>query len=188
VAVTVFHVKPLKRPVRRATLVVHVAASAGWLGLTLGLLALALAAYTTQSASLVEACYRSMKVFTDWLVLPMALLTLFSGLLLSLGTRWGLARHRWVITKFWLTLATVAASVTLLRPGVSRAAEAVTRRVTDRLCLHDRDLRPQALGPDPARPPDAGPGQFDKSGGRAINASDSLIPCRHPCPNSPSGV
>lgn len=121
-----FHVKPLKRPVRRATLVVHVAASAGWLGLTLGLLALALAAYTTQSASLVEACYRSMKVFTDWLVLPMALLTLFSGLLLSLGTRWGLARHRWVIAKFWLTLATVAASVTLLRPGVSRAAEAVT--------------------------------------------------------------
>jgi hypothetical protein len=31
----VFHVKPLKRPVRRTLLVVHVAASAGWLGLTL---------------------------------------------------------------------------------------------------------------------------------------------------------
>jgi hypothetical protein len=122
---TVFHVKPLKRPVRRTTLVVHVAASAGWLGLTLGLLALALAAYTSESASMAEASYRSMEVFTDWLVLPLALLTLASGLLLSLGTPWGLARHRWVFIKFWLTLATTTASVLVLRPGVDRAAGTV---------------------------------------------------------------
>lgn len=117
--------KPLKRPVRRATLVVHVAASAGWLGLILGLLALALTAYTTESASAIEASYRSMKVFTDWLVLPLALLTLTSGLVLSLGTKWGLARHRWVFVKFWVTLATTTASVLMLRPGVSRAADIV---------------------------------------------------------------
>jgi hypothetical protein len=122
---TVFHVKPLKRPVRRTTLVVHVAASAGWLGLTLGLLALALAAYTSESASMAEASYRSMEVFTDWLVLPLALLTLTSGLVLSLGTPWGLARHRWVFIKFWLTLATTTASVLVLRPGVDKAAETV---------------------------------------------------------------
>ena len=120
-----FHVKPLKRPVRRAILVVHVAASAGWLGLTLGLLALALTAYTTEPASMIEASYRSMNVFTDWLVLPVALLTLLSGLVLSLGTKWGLARHRWVCIKFWLTVATTTASVLMLRPGVSRAADIV---------------------------------------------------------------
>lgn len=120
-----FHVKPLKRPVRRATLVVHVAASAGWLGLTLGLLALALTAYTTESASVIEASYRSMRVFTDWLVLPVAFLTLVSGLVLSLGTKWGLARHRWVFIKFWLTLATTTGSALALRPGVSSAADTV---------------------------------------------------------------
>jgi uncharacterized membrane protein len=133
----VFHVKPLKRPVRRATLVVHVAASAGWLGLTLGLLALALAAYTTESAAMIEASYRSMKVFTDWLVLPVALLTLASGLVLSLGTKWGLARHRWVFTKFWLTLATVTASVLMLRPEVSRAADTA---VSGGVVAEPRDL------------------------------------------------
>ena len=100
-----FHVKPLKRPARRALLVVHVAASAAWLGLTLGLLALALTAATTESAPMIEAACRSMKVFTDWLVIPVALLTLLSGLVLSLGTKWGLARHHWVFTKFWLTLS-----------------------------------------------------------------------------------
>lgn len=119
-----FHVK-LSRPARRATLVVHVAAAAGWLGLTLGLLALATAAITTDSAATTEAAVRSMKIFADWLVLPLALLTLLSGVLLSLGTPWGLARHRWVYTKFWLTLATTAASTFALRPGVTHNAQVV---------------------------------------------------------------
>lgn len=101
------------------------AASAGWLGLTLGLLALAVAAATTGSAATVEASVRAMKLFADWLLLPVAFLTLLSGLVLSLGTHWGLARHRWVYTKFWLTLATTTATVFALRPGVNAAVAAV---------------------------------------------------------------
>lgn len=119
-----FHVKP-SRPVRRATLVVHVVGAAGWLGLSLGLVALALTALSTESSAATEAAVRSMKVFTDWLVLPLALLTLLSGLLLALGTPWGLARHRWVYTKFWLTLLTTAASAFALRPGINEAARTV---------------------------------------------------------------
>ncbi|MEU9011957.1 DUF2269 domain-containing protein [Streptomyces sp. NPDC048479] len=118
--------KPLRRPTRRALLVVHVAASAGWLGLTLGLLALAVTAATTESGPMTEATCRSMKVFTDWLVIPVAMLTLISGLLLSLRTKWGLARHRWVYTKFWLTLATITASLFALRPGVNSAVDTIS--------------------------------------------------------------
>ncbi|MFP3989270.1 DUF2269 domain-containing protein [Streptomyces sp. E11-3] len=109
----------LNRPARRATLVVHVASAACWLGLTLGLLALALTALTTDSAGTAEAAARSMKIFADWLVIPLALFTLLSGLVLALGTPWGLARHRWVYTKFWLTLGTTVASVFALRPGIN---------------------------------------------------------------------
>ncbi|MGA5523507.1 DUF2269 family protein [Streptomyces pseudogriseolus] len=116
----------LHRPARRAFLVVHVVASAGWLGLSAGLLALGLAANTTGSAATLEAAVRSMKLFADWLLLPLALSTLVSGLVLSLGTPWGLARHRWVWTKFWLTLATTTATVLALRPGVNEAVSAVS--------------------------------------------------------------
>ncbi|WP_328506975.1 DUF2269 domain-containing protein [Streptomyces sp. NBC_00391] len=116
---------PLPRPARRALLVVHVIASAAWLGLTLGLLALGAAAGTTSSAAVVEASVRAMKLFADWLLVPVGLLTFTSGLLLSLGTPWGLARHRWVYTKFWLTLATLTATVLALRPGVNTAVTAV---------------------------------------------------------------
>jgi uncharacterized membrane protein len=115
----------LDRPARRATLVVHVAASAAWLGLTLGLLCLGITATTTGSAATTEASVRAMKLFADWPLLPVAFLTLLSGLLLSLGTPWGLARHRWVYTKFWLTLATTTATVFALRPGVNSAVAAV---------------------------------------------------------------
>ncbi|WP_436985163.1 DUF2269 domain-containing protein [Streptomyces sp. enrichment culture] len=115
----------LGRSARRAVLVVHVIASASWLGLTLGLLALGTTAATTGSAVSVEASVRTMKLFADWLLLPVAFLTLFSGLVLSLGTAWGLALHRWVVTKFWLTLATTAATAFALRPGVDTAVTAV---------------------------------------------------------------
>lgn len=115
----------LSRPARRAFLVVHVVAAACWLGLSLGLLALGLAAATGGSAATVEAAVRAMKLFADLLLLPIALLTLTSGLVLSLGTVWGLARHRWVVTKFWLTLATTAATAFALRPGVNEAVAAV---------------------------------------------------------------
>lgn len=120
---TVFHVKPLTRPVRRGALVIHVAVSVGWLGLTVGLLALGITAYTCDSAAMTQAAYRSMKVFGDWLVVPIALLTLISGVVLSLGTRWGLARYHWVWIKFWLTLVTVTASTFALRPTIDAAAD-----------------------------------------------------------------
>ncbi|MEU0176059.1 DUF2269 domain-containing protein [Streptomyces massasporeus] len=115
----------LNRRSRRAALVVHVTVSACWLGLTLGLLALGISAATTGSPATAEASVRAMKLFADWLLLPVAFLTLLSGLLLSLGTKWGLARHRWVYTKFWLTLATTTATVFALRPGVNSAVTAV---------------------------------------------------------------
>ena len=114
----------LSRPARRAHLVVHVLASACWLGLTAGLLALGITANTTGSPAMAGASVRAMKLFADWLLLPVAFLTLAGGLVLSLGTPWGLARHRWVWTKFWLTLATTTATAFALRPGVNAAAAA----------------------------------------------------------------
>ncbi|MEI5522652.1 DUF2269 domain-containing protein [Streptomyces brasiliscabiei] len=117
--------RPLRRPTRRALLVVHVTASAAWLGLTLGLLALGVTAGTTGAAPTVEASVRAMELFADWMLIPAGAVTFASGLVLALGTQWGLARHRWVWTKFWLTLATLTATVLALRPGVNAAVTAV---------------------------------------------------------------
>ncbi|QKV93822.1 DUF2269 domain-containing protein [Streptomyces sp. NA02950] len=111
----------LKRPVRRTLLVVHVVVSVGWLGLSLGLLALGITGATAGSAESAGAAYRSMNVLGDWLLIPISLLALVSGVVLSLGTPWGLARYRWVWIKFWLTLATTGATAFALRPGINAA-------------------------------------------------------------------
>ncbi|MFI6860258.1 DUF2269 domain-containing protein [Streptomyces sp. NPDC050421] len=115
--------KPLKRRIRRSLLVTHVSVSVSWLGLTVGLLTLAVTAFATDDPVTAQAATRAMKIFGDWLVVPVALAALLSGLVLSLGTPWGLARHRWVWTKFWLTLVTTGLSVFSLRPGINEAAE-----------------------------------------------------------------
>lgn len=120
---TVFHVKPLKRRARRSLLVAHVSVSVSWLGLTVGLLTLGITAFTTGDPVTAQAATRAMKIFGDWLVVPVALAALLSGLILSLRTPWGLARHRWVWVKFWLTLVTTGLSVFSLRPGINEAAE-----------------------------------------------------------------
>jgi hypothetical protein len=47
-------------------------------------------------------------------------------LVLSLGTPWGLAQHRWVFIKFWMTLVTTGLSIFALRPEITEAvAQAV---------------------------------------------------------------
>ncbi|WP_070009151.1 hypothetical protein [Streptomyces abyssalis] len=111
----------LPRPARRAVLVAHVTVSVGWLGISLCLLTLAIAAADDPDALAVPAS-TAMKLFADWLLLPVALLSLTTGLVLSLGTSWGLARHRWVWVKFWLTLAATGLTVFSFRPGAGEAA------------------------------------------------------------------
>ncbi|WP_269855426.1 DUF2269 domain-containing protein [Streptomyces sp. RPT161] len=114
----------LTRRTRRAVLVLHVTVSVGWLGLTAALLALGIAGAGSRDPATAAAAYPAMRILADWLVTPVSLLTLVSGLVLSLGTHWGLARHRWVLTKFWLTLAATAASILALRTVIGQAADA----------------------------------------------------------------
>ncbi|MGK3106317.1 DUF2269 domain-containing protein [Streptomyces sp. WAC05858] len=111
----------LTRPVRRGLLVVHVVVSVGWLGLSLGMLALGITGAVADSAEEAGAMYRSMNVLGDWLLIPISLLAPASGIVLSLGTPWGLARHRWVYVKFWLTLVTTGATAFALRASIDAA-------------------------------------------------------------------
>lgn len=115
----------LPRPARRAVLVAHITVSVGWLGVSLCLLALAVAG-ARDPGRFGEAAYLAMKLFADWLLPPVALLSLTTGLVLSLGTAWGLAKYRWIQAKFWLTVTATALTVLSFGPAATRAAAMVT--------------------------------------------------------------
>jgi hypothetical protein len=96
---------------RKFALTAHVTSSVGWLGAVAGFLALAVAGLTSQDAQLVRAAYVAMEA-TGWFVLvPLSLASLFTGLVQSLVTPWGLFRHYWVLAKL---LINVFATVVLL--------------------------------------------------------------------------
>jgi hypothetical protein len=81
------------------------------LGAVAGSLALAVAGLTSQDSQVVRAAYLMLEK-TGWFVLvPLSFASLLTGLVQSLGTRWGLFRHYWVLAKL---LINVFATVILL--------------------------------------------------------------------------
>jgi hypothetical protein len=120
----------LKPGARKLTVVVHVVSSVSWLALMLCLLTLGATALVTSDPDTVRAAYRVMPILGDTLIIPLGLLSLSSGLVLSLGTRWRLFRYYWVAAKFWMTIAATAASIFALRARLHEAADIVRRHPT----------------------------------------------------------
>lgn len=96
---------------RKVVLTAHVTFSVGWLGAVATFLALAVAGLSSQDAQMVRAAYLAMALTGWFVIVPLSLASLLSGLIQSLGTMWGLFRHYWVLIKL---LMTVLASIVLL--------------------------------------------------------------------------
>ncbi|MFC6084063.1 hypothetical protein [Sphaerisporangium aureirubrum] len=107
---------------RKLTLTVHVSLSVGWLGAIAVFLALAVLELAAPDERTARATYLVMAP-TAWFVLvPLSLAALVTGLVQSLGTNWGLFRHYWIIFK--LTINILAATVVVLYAGsVSHLAD-----------------------------------------------------------------
>jgi hypothetical protein len=70
-----------------------------------------------------------MGLLADAVLLPPALATPITGILLALGTRWG---HCWVTVKLVLTIGLATAAVFVLRPALNRgAAQALLVRMAE---------------------------------------------------------
>jgi hypothetical protein len=87
-------------------LVTHLMVSVGWLGTAFAKLVLGLVAVATAAPALLQAVDVLNVAFP-----PLAIGTAVSGVLLSLGTRWGLVRYTWVVTKIALTVAVIATGI-----------------------------------------------------------------------------
>ena len=96
---------------RRFALAAHIAVSVGWIGAVLGYIVLDVVAATGSDAQALRAAYLTMGWISWYAIVPLALASLLTGLAMSLGTKWGLFRHYWVLISLLLT---VVATVVLL--------------------------------------------------------------------------
>jgi len=91
-------------PLRKLVLTVHLTCSVGWIGAVIAYLALVIAAMTSQEARMLQAVWIAMEVIGWYVIVPLALAALLTGLVMALGTPWGLFRHYWVLISLVLTI------------------------------------------------------------------------------------
>ena len=89
---------------RKFALTAHVTSSVGWLGAVAAFLALAIVALSSRGPDTVRAIYIAMELTGWYVIVPFCLASLATGLIMSLGTAWGLFRHYWVLAKFLITV------------------------------------------------------------------------------------
>jgi hypothetical protein len=93
---------------RKLGLALHVVFSVGWLGAVMAFLTLGIAALGAEPATS-RAAYVAMNVVGRGALVPLSIATLASGVIQSVGTKWGLFRHYWVMLKLVLTVVATAA-------------------------------------------------------------------------------
>jgi hypothetical protein len=113
----------LPQSLRKLLLTVHVAASVSVLGADLVLLALGIASVGGADP---VSIYPAASLIAAWLVAPLALVALASGLSLGLLTPWGLFTYWWVAIKLAIVAVLTGAVLFVLVPALGATADAVT--------------------------------------------------------------
>lgn len=107
--------------VRKLALAIHLTASVGWIGAVLAYLVLGVTAVTSQDDQTVRAAWMALELIGWYAIVPLALGSLLTGLVMSLGTPWGLFRYYWVVITLVLTLFSIVVLL-LHMPTVTAAA------------------------------------------------------------------
>jgi hypothetical protein len=106
---------------RKPLLTLHVGSSAGLLGTDAAVLLLAVTGARGREPA---AVYPAAETIGSLLLVPAALVSLLTGVLLGLLTPWGLFRHWWVALKLVLTTAGAVLSLVVLTPALAGLADA----------------------------------------------------------------
>jgi hypothetical protein len=107
----------LSRNARRTTLLLHILCGVGWMGLDLGLATLVLTGATTGSGPVAAAAYTAVRIVIPVVVPVLALGMLVTGVVLGLGTKYGLVQRTWVLVKLSVAIVLNVLVFVALVPG-----------------------------------------------------------------------
>jgi uncharacterized membrane protein len=103
-------------------LTLHIVGAGAWIGIDVVLGVMVFTAMLTASTETEALSYRVLELFAVWPLIAAGVVTLVSGVLLGLGTNYGLIRYWWVAVKLVLNVVLVGLVVFALRPGLAEAA------------------------------------------------------------------
>lgn len=88
---------------RKLVLTLHIITTIGWLGSVAAYIPIAVYVLTNNNAEMIQSAIHIMSLVVNFIIVPMAFASLLTGVALSLGTRWGLFQHYWILCKLLLT-------------------------------------------------------------------------------------
>lgn len=120
ITTSIFAIPRLSRRARAALLTVHVAVSVGWLGLDGALVAMEVTGLSAGDPVVQGGIAAAMGALASWVLIPVVLTSLVSGLVLALSTPWGLVRHWWVLAKCGIAVLLTATGLLLMLPRLDQ--------------------------------------------------------------------
>lgn len=114
---------PMGVTVRKAILVLHIVSAGAWIGIDVIVGVLVVAGFFTSEHTVQGLAYQALGTFAVVPMLTTALVSLVSGVLLGLGTRYGLVRYWWVAVKLVLNVVLCVLIVFALEPGMADIVE-----------------------------------------------------------------
>ena len=112
----------LRPRTRKSILVVHIASAGAWIGIDVVMAVVIFTALLGDDATR-ALCYQALELFAGWPLVVAGLVCLASGVVLGLGTAYGLVRYWWVVIKLVINIVFVALVPVALRPEVLEMAE-----------------------------------------------------------------
>lgn len=112
----------MRRPARRLVLAVHLWSAGAWIGMDVVLGVLVATALTTDDTAVRAVCFQAFELFAITPLAVVGLVCLVSGVLLGLGTSYGLVRYWWVAVKLVVNVLLSVLVLVLLGPNMRDVA------------------------------------------------------------------
>ena len=113
---------------RKVLLTVHVSVAAGLIGADLALLTLAVSGWRGSEA---VSVYPAMNLVSTWVVAPLAVTALVTGVLQGLMSPYGLLRYWWVTLKLAITLVLTGLVLFVVVPRLRGAADSALAEASE---------------------------------------------------------
>jgi len=112
----------LSRTWRKVTLIVHIVSAGAWIGIDVMVAVFVFVGWFGTDVEVRSLAYRALAEFVVWPMLISGLVSLVTGVILGLGTKWGLLRYWWVVVKLVLNLVLCTLILVALQPGMDAVA------------------------------------------------------------------
>jgi len=119
----------LRGRTRKIVLILHILSVGTWVGVDVIVAVLVLTGWLSADPSTRGLAYQALGTFVVWPMLVSGLVSLVTGVILGVGSKYGLVRYWWVAVKLVLNVVLCTLILVALQPGLGLRTAEVSERI-----------------------------------------------------------